>query len=104
MSESKAVKKGGKNDIVAFSPDIFEEDANLGLENLGQDDLALPSSSSSRVKTQCWMIWKTRRQAISLIRYRIRSIAGRQVFVSYPVLISGAFLSGLLGALVVALL
>ena len=42
MSESKAVKKGGKNDIMAFSPDIFEEDANLGLENLGQDDLALP--------------------------------------------------------------
>ena len=27
---------------MAFSPDIFEEDANLGLENLGQDDLALP--------------------------------------------------------------
>lgn len=42
MSESKAVKKGGSNDIMAFDPDIFEQDANLGLENLGQDDLALP--------------------------------------------------------------
>ena len=104
MSESKAVKKGGKNDIVAFSPDIFEEDANLGLENLGQDDLALPFLKLLSVKTRCWMIWKTRRQAISSILYRIRSIAGRQVFVSYLVLISGALLSGLLGALVVALL
>ena len=42
MSASKAVKKEEANEIVPFSPDIFEQDANLGLENLGQDDLALP--------------------------------------------------------------
>ena len=43
MSASKAVKKKEEaNEIVPFSPDIFEQDANLGLENLGQDYLALP--------------------------------------------------------------
>ena len=39
----KAVaKKEANNGIVTFDPSIFERDAGKGLENMGQDDLALP--------------------------------------------------------------
>jgi len=35
-----AVKKSA--DIIQFDPTMFEADAGVGLENMGQDDLALP--------------------------------------------------------------
>ena len=41
MSE-KAVKTKESGEVVPFSADIFEQDAGMGLENMGQDDLALP--------------------------------------------------------------
>ena len=29
-------------EIIAFDPTMFEEDAGMGMENMGQEDLALP--------------------------------------------------------------
>ena len=43
MAEKKnevAEKKSA--DIIAFDPTMFEEDAGMGMENMGQEDLALP--------------------------------------------------------------
>jgi|TARA_R110002020_G_scaffold101056_8_gene238476 hypothetical protein len=40
---SKAVaKKGETNEIVAFDPSLFEQDAGLGMGDLSQDDMAIP--------------------------------------------------------------
>lgn len=41
MSNSVA-KKETQNEIVTFDASMFEADAGMGLENMGQDDLALP--------------------------------------------------------------
>ena len=38
----KQVEKAGKKDVSAFDPSIFEEDAGRGMDNMGQEDLALP--------------------------------------------------------------
>lgn len=40
MTKDVAEKKSGE--ISQFDSTIFEQDQGLGLENLGQDDLALP--------------------------------------------------------------
>ena len=43
MAEKKsAVAEQKTAEIVQFDPTMFEEDAGVGLENMGQDDLALP--------------------------------------------------------------
>jgi len=43
MAEKKnAVAEQKTADIVQFDPTMFEADAGVGLENMGQDDLALP--------------------------------------------------------------
>jgi len=39
---NKQVAKAGDKEIVAFDPTMFEQDAGRGMENLGQEDLALP--------------------------------------------------------------
>ena len=39
--ENKKVVKAKKTDVVVSS-DVFEADQGLGLENIGQEDLALP--------------------------------------------------------------
>ena len=41
-SKKTAVAEQKTADIVQFDPTMFEEDAGVGLENMGQDDLALP--------------------------------------------------------------
>jgi hypothetical protein len=38
----KAVTKAGKTEVAVFDTSIFEADAGRGMENMGQDDLALP--------------------------------------------------------------
>ena len=40
--KSTKVAKTKEQGITVFDSAIFEEDANLGLENVGQEDLALP--------------------------------------------------------------
>lgn len=43
MAATKQVSTKEKtNDIVTFDPTLFEQDAGAGLENIGQEDLALP--------------------------------------------------------------
>ena len=42
MSEEKKVAKTKEQGIVTFDESLFEQDANLGMENVGQEDLALP--------------------------------------------------------------
>ena len=43
MAEKKnAVAEQKTAEIVQFDPSMFEADAGTGLENMGQDDLALP--------------------------------------------------------------
>jgi len=39
---TKAVAKAGKNEVAAFDAAMFEADAGRGMENMGQEDLALP--------------------------------------------------------------
>ena len=52
---ANAVKKKDENNVVAFDPSMFEQDANKGLGNLGMDDLAIPflrilSDTSPQIK------------------------------------------------------
>ena len=43
MAENKTeMQKKKSADIIQFDPSLFEDDAGMGLENMGQDDLALP--------------------------------------------------------------
>ena len=42
MADSKAVATKQNTAVAAFDPSIFEADAGRGMENLGQEDLALP--------------------------------------------------------------
>ena len=43
MAEKKNdVVEKGTAEIIQFDPSLFEDDAGMGLENMGQDDLALP--------------------------------------------------------------
>ena len=42
MTEAKAVAKKEQTAVAAFDPSMFEADAGRGMENLGQEDLALP--------------------------------------------------------------
>ena len=43
MAENKTeMQKKESAEIIQFDPSIFEEDAGMGVENMGQDDLALP--------------------------------------------------------------
>jgi hypothetical protein len=42
MAISKEVVEATNSDIVLFDPSMFEADAGRGMENMGQDDLALP--------------------------------------------------------------
>lgn len=42
MSESKQVAKKENTAVAAFDPSMFEADAGMGAENMGQEDLALP--------------------------------------------------------------
>ena len=42
MSEEKKVAKTKEQGIVTFDESLFEQDQGAGLENMGQDDLALP--------------------------------------------------------------
>lgn len=42
MSENKKVAKAGNKDVAVFDASIFEVDAGRGMENMGQEDLALP--------------------------------------------------------------
>jgi len=42
MTAKNVANKEAKNDVVVFDASIFEADAGMGLENLGQDDIALP--------------------------------------------------------------
>lgn len=39
---TKAVAKAGKNEVAVFDAAMFEADAGRGMENMGQEDLALP--------------------------------------------------------------
>ena len=39
---SKKVAKKQQSNVVAFNPSMFEQDAGQGMENMSQDDLALP--------------------------------------------------------------
>lgn len=39
---AKAVAKVEENNVVAFDASMFEADAGLGMDNMGQEDLALP--------------------------------------------------------------
>ena len=52
---ANAIKKKEETNIIAFDPSMFEADANEGLGQLGQDDLAIPflrilSDTSPQVK------------------------------------------------------
>jgi len=42
MAESKAVATKENTAIAAFDPSMFEADAGRGMENMGQEDMALP--------------------------------------------------------------
>jgi hypothetical protein len=42
MMSGKAIKEKSAGEVIPFSAAIFEEDAGMGLENMGQEDLALP--------------------------------------------------------------
>ena len=43
MAENKTeIEKKASAEIIQFDPSLFEDDAGMGLENMGQDDLALP--------------------------------------------------------------
>ena len=42
MAASKELAQEKTNDIVTFDASLFEDDAGVGLENVGQEDLALP--------------------------------------------------------------
>ena len=42
MSESKAVAKQQTGELAEFDAALFEQFAGAGMENMGQDDLALP--------------------------------------------------------------
>jgi len=42
MTEAKAVAKKEQTAVAAFDPSMFEADAGRGMENLGQEDMALP--------------------------------------------------------------
>jgi len=39
---NKAVAKAGNTEVAVLDISMFEEDAGRGMENMGQDDLALP--------------------------------------------------------------
>ena len=39
---AKAVAKVEENNVVAFDASMFEADAGVGMDNMGQEDLALP--------------------------------------------------------------
>lgn len=39
---TKAVAKAGSNEVAVFDAAVFEADAGRGMENMGQEDLALP--------------------------------------------------------------
>ena len=41
MATSKAVAKAENTAVMEFDPSMFESDAGQGMENMGQDDLAL---------------------------------------------------------------
>lgn len=42
MATAKEVAKAENTAMAAFDPSMFEQDAGQGMENMGQDDLALP--------------------------------------------------------------
>ena len=43
MAENKTeIEKKASAEIIQFDPSLFEDEAGMGLENMGQDDLALP--------------------------------------------------------------
>jgi len=42
MTTSKAVATKNSSDVAVFDPAMFEADAGQGMENMGQEDLALP--------------------------------------------------------------
>ena len=42
MTEAKAVAKKEQTAVAAFDPSMFEADAGRGMENMGQEDMALP--------------------------------------------------------------
>ena len=42
MSQNKEVAAKKSTELAAFDPSMFEADAGQGMENMGQDDLALP--------------------------------------------------------------
>lgn len=42
MSESKEVSVAEEHALAAFDPSMFEADAGAGMENMGQEDMALP--------------------------------------------------------------
>ena len=42
MSQTKEVAAKKSTELAAFDPAMFEADAGQGMENMGQDDLALP--------------------------------------------------------------
>ena len=57
---ANAVKKKEQTNVVEFDPSMFEADANQGLGQLEQDDLAIPFlrllGDNSRMKL--WMVRK----------------------------------------------
>jgi hypothetical protein len=44
MTKNKEVADKKSTELAAFDPAMFEADAGQGMENMGQEDLALPKS------------------------------------------------------------
>ena len=40
--KKKEVAETKSGEVIAFDPTMFEDDAGMGMENMGQEDLALP--------------------------------------------------------------
>ena len=80
MAKEVAKKEGSA--IQAFDPSMFEEDAGRGMENMGQEDLALP------------FLMKRHVRVISIILCLVTCIPVRRVFGLFHVPINVGLFSG----------